>query len=105
MEYVNEKTTCKIRATFKDEDKVAVTPSSGTYSLYDEESETEILAPTAFTPTSNVHDFTITATQNQIIDSSNPFEVRLLTLTYNYGAGKSGTEDYRYKVKNLSRIS
>lgn len=105
MEYVNEKTSCKIRVTFKDEDKAAVTPSSGTYSLYDELSGTVILAPTAFTPTSNIHDFNISATQNQIIDSTKAFEVKLLTLTYNYGISKSGTEEYRYRVRNLNRIS
>lgn len=104
MDTVNERTTWIVNAAFKDENGVAVTPSSGKYSIVDERSGTEILASTAFTPSSASHDFEVTPTQNRILDAKNTFEERKLTLTFVYNATKEGTAEYSWSVKNLDKV-
>ncbi len=104
MKIVNEKSSAILTLTFEDESENAVTPDSGIYRIDDIDSGTEIKGDTAFTPSSSTHDITLTATENAIIDSTQPYETKLVTVTFVYGT-KQGTGEYQYKVRNLRKIS
>ena len=101
MDIVNERTTHIVRAAFTDENGDDVTPSTGFYSVFDEKSGTEILEATAFTPSSATHDFEITPEQNRILNSSNRFEERVLTLSFVYNSTREGTGNYKWAIKNM----
>lgn len=105
MEIVNERSTSIVAMTFRDETGALVTPSAGTYQIHDAASGTEIRAETPFTPAGSTHDITITDTENRILDASRNVEERIVTIKFTYGAGKPGTGEYRYIVKNLTKIS
>jgi hypothetical protein len=46
-------------------------------------------------------DLEITDEQNAIIRPRKPYEIRTITVEFDYGAGKHGTGQYRYKLLNL----
>ncbi len=105
MEIVNEKSTSVVTLTFRDESGALVTPSGGTYRIDDAALGTEIKADTPFTPVDSSHDITITSTENRILDATRNVEERIVTVSFTYGAGKNGNSEYRYSVKNLTKIS
>ena len=105
MDIVNEKSTSIVSLTFTDNTGALVTPSAGTYQIHDAASGTEIRAETPFTPTGSTHDITITATENRILDAARNVEERIVTVSFTFGAGKNGNGEYRYGVKNLTKIS
>ena len=105
MEVVNEGSSCVVQVSFCDENEDPVIPTVGTYRIDDVGSGTAICASTAFTPTAATHNIQISATENRILDATKQQERRLVTVTYQYGAGKQGTGDYTYLVKNLSKVS
>lgn len=107
MDLINEKTTYVVTATFKDEDLVLVTPTTVTYSLFDKSSGTTILEDTACsTPSSSSVDITISHSQNAIINSNLEKELKILTVSFTYdGGNKQGTDEHRYLVKNLKKIT
>jgi len=105
---VNEKSSCVIQVMFSDEDGNEVTPDSGTYRIDDVLTGTAIKAVTAFIPESNAYDIHISSAENAIINSSEVYEKKLVTITWSKVAGAvliTGTGAYMYKVINLSKIS
>lgn len=102
---VNEKTTSIVTLSFTDEAGNAVTPTSGTYRIDDIASGTQIKGDTSFTPGSSRHELTISDTENAILDADNERELRCVTVSVTYGAGKKCTAEYRYYVLNLLKIS
>lgn len=102
---VNEKSTAVLTVSFKDENGIAVAPSSGTYTITDVDSGTVITASTPFTPSGTTHDLTITPTENRILTTSNLFEKRKVTVTFTYLVTKQGTAEYIYLVNNLGNIT
>lgn len=100
---VNERTSLTLTVSFFDENEVAVTPDSATYRIDSMQGNrgTAVLAATAISPLSTTADLEITSNQNQIIRQRNPFEIKVVTVEFNYGGGKRGTAEYRYKVLNL----
>lgn len=105
MEIVNEKCTSIVSLTFRDETGDLVVPSAGSCQIHDAASGTEIRAETPFTPAGSTHDITITDSENRILDASRNVEERIVTVTFTYGAGKKGSGEYRYGVKNLAKLS
>lgn len=106
MDEVNENSTAIVTVSFKDEDNVAVTPTKAYYSLYCETTSIEIKAETELTGLGTTKDIEITSTENKIQTAANSKEIKLLTVRFTYNAGaKQGTGEYRYSVKNLSRIT
>ena len=105
METVNERTTSIITVAFFDEDEAAVTPSAASYKIDDIGSSTAILASTAIGALDTTVDLTITAAQNAILSETNLYESRKVTVTWTYGGGKQGTNEYIYRIKNLSGVT
>ena len=106
LDTVNEESTAVVTVSFENESEVAVTPDQAWYSLYCETNSTEILAETELTGLGTTKDITITAAQNAIIDTTVEFEIKILTVRFLYATStKQGTNQYRYKVMNLTRIS
>lgn len=100
---ITERTTLVLTVSFFDEDGVAVTPDSATYRIDSLQGTrgTAVLAATAITPLSTTADIEITSDQNQIIRQRNPYEIKVVTIEFEYGSGKRGTAEYRYRVLNL----
>jgi expansin (peptidoglycan-binding protein) len=104
MQTVNENSTAILTVTFTDENGDAAIPSGGQYTIYDVLSGITIKAWTDFTPSSATHDIEITDEENSIIDDTQLYETRRVTVKWKYGAGKSGTGEFIYRVKNLEQI-
>ena len=106
MDTVNKKTTYFVNITFKDEDGVEVTPTAAWYNLYCETNQSAILGDTSITGLSTSVDVVVTATQNDIITSTNKSEQKLMTVRFTYDGGQyQGTNEYRWVVQNLPRIA
>lgn len=104
MESVNEQSQSILTVNFRDEDYEPVTPSTFKYRIIDVASDTEIKATTTITPLSSSYDITMTANENRIIDATQPFEQRRVTVQWYSGATLIGTGDYVYKVLNLYMV-
>lgn len=100
---ITERTTLVLTVSFFDEDEVAVTPDSATYRITSLQGTrgTAVLAATAISPLNTTADIEITSDQNQIIRQRNPYEIKVVTIEFEYGSGKQGTAEYRYRVLNL----
>ena len=101
LDEFNERSSITVTCTFADEDAMPVTPDAATYRIDDEASKTNILPATAISPLSTSVDLEITDEQNAIIKSRKDFEIRTVTVEFDYGADKHGTAEYKYKLKNL----
>jgi hypothetical protein len=101
LDEFNERATTFITVTFSDEDGTLVTPDAATYRIDDEASRTNIQAATSIGSLSTSVDLEITSEQNAILRPRKPFEIRTVTVEFDYGAGKHGTGQYRYKLLNL----
>lgn len=100
---INDRTTMMLNVAFYDEDDAAVTPDSATYRIDAPNEGVVILASTAITGLSTTVDLTITAAQNGCVSEA-PFSERVITVTWVYAGGKQGTDEYRYRIKNLHGI-
>jgi hypothetical protein len=101
LDEFNERATTFITVTFTDEDGIPVTPDAATYRIDDEASRTNVQAATSVSPLSTSVDLEITSEQNAILRPRKPFEIRTVTVEFDYGAGKHGTAQYKYKLLNL----
>lgn len=111
---LNEASTAIIQLWFKDELEKNVTPSSVIWRLDDAillanndaqfgpYSAGEIVDDTTETPTSYKHTVYVPNTANIIINPDNIWEEKILTVKYTYGGSKIGTEEFRYRVKQLA---
>lgn len=101
---VNEKSTSYLSVTFKDKAGAAAAPASATYRIDCLTTGTAIKADTALAPAGSV-EITITPTENRIVTSGNARERRRVTVTANYGASDSVSEQYDYDVVDLSHVT
>lgn len=103
MNEVREKNTCVLACTFRDENGNPVTPDSAAYRIDDikESGDTPIVALTLFTPP----DIEVDAADNRILDPARNTELRRVTITWTYGSGKAGADEFDYLVRNLSKVS
>jgi hypothetical protein len=102
---VDEYNTFRVRASFKDDEASAVTPTSGTYRVDDITGGvvTSVVASTQFTPATTYYDIVIPHGANIILDQSHNEETRVVTVKFAYGAGRRGAKAYEYTLKNLRR--
>lgn len=105
MDEVNEKSTYVVVLSFKDENGVAVTPSSLTYRLDDEASGEEVIEDTVVTPVTTSYSVVIPSTSNLILNDDKKFEIKILTASFTYDTDKVGTDEHRYRLKNLSMMT
>lgn len=96
---VNEESSSYLTITFYDQDGVEAAPSSATYEVHDDASETEMLAETALPAGSSV-EVEMTPAANAIVNDENPVETRVVTIQALYGS-EAINEEYKYKVRNL----
>lgn len=102
LDEITERSTYIVRASFFDEDGVAVIPDSATVRIDDEKRKRNIRPVTALGGLSTFVDIEVTSDENHIIRSRQPYEVRIVTVEYDYdGSTKHGTAQYRYKLLNL----
>lgn len=108
---LNEGSTALISLWFRDENDKNVTPTEIIWRLDDvtlmsvNAVSGEIIDWTTEVPTTYKHTVSIPNTANMLINSSNNFEEKLMTVKYYYGSGNVGTEEFRYQVKNLAKIT
>lgn len=101
---VNERSSFALTISFFDENAVAVTPTAATYRIDDEASRRNIQPATSFPSLASSVDLWITSDQNFIIRSRQPYEVRTVTVEYDYESENGpahGTAEYKYKLINL----
>lgn len=96
---VKEGSSSFLTISFYDQDGVLEAPSSATYQVNDEESETVMLAETALPAGSSV-EVEMTPAINTIVDDGKEVETRVITVRATIGSEKAN-EEYKYKLKNL----
>lgn len=101
LDEVNERTSYTVTATFTDGDGDPVTPDAATWRIDDERNRTSIQPATAIGALSASVDLEITSEQNRIIKPRAVSEIRTVTIEFDYGSGKHGTGQYKYKLLNL----
>lgn len=102
LDEVTERSTSFVTATFRDEDSVLVVPDSATVRIDDEKRRVNIRPATALGSLASAIEVEITSDENRIIKSRSKYEVRTVTVEYDYdGSTKHGTAQYRYKLLNL----
>jgi hypothetical protein len=104
MEYVNEETTSYLTVTFYDKNGDPAAPTSATWEAIDLKSGAVLQAETALSPASSI-EITIPSSVNEIQDNTKEEEIRRITVIGVYGADDKVTQQYDYRVINLSRVS
>ena len=105
MDIVNEKTTYRIVVEFIAEDGAPVIPTFVTYQIDDVLSDENVLSSRSFVPSGSQYVITIPYSSNRVINSNNDTEERSITVVAIYGVGKQCTGEYRYKVRNLLKVT
>lgn len=103
----NERSDFPLSVSFLDEDGVAVIPDAATYRIDDERRRTNIQPSTAFPSLASTVDLWITSDQNFIIRSRSKYEIRTVTVEYDYtsdAGSKHATAKYEYKLINLHGV-
>lgn len=100
----NERSDFPIAVSFLDEDGVATVPTAATYRIDDELNRRNIRSAAPFPSLASSVDIWITSDENHIIRSRNAYEIRTVTVEYDYESDdgpKHATAQYRYKLINL----
>lgn len=104
LDECNERSHFVIAVSFLDEDGVLVVPTAATYRIDDELNRRNIQPATAISPLASSVDLWITSDQNFIIKPRSKFEVRTVTVEFDYESDVGpahSTAQYRYKLLNL----
>ena len=105
LDEVNERSTSVVTVAFTDEDGVAVTPTSASYRIDDKQRRVVILDTTNIGSLSTSVEIEITPAQNYIIRPRSQYEIRTLTVHYEWGSGKAANSEFRYKLLNLYGVN
>ena len=102
----NEKETGYVTLVFTDEDGTAVTPDSATYTLYDEETAAIINSrnQTAIGSLASSVDLELESLDN-IVTTGKVKEAHILFVEWVYNTNKLGKEEYRFFVRNLTKVT
>lgn len=102
MKTVSENTSCVLALTFLDQNGAPLTPNSGSFAIFDQESR-EIITPwTPFNPIGSVYNLLIPATVNQILKRDHESEVRVVSIIAVYDGGSAqATGEFSYEVDKL----
>ena len=104
---VSERSDFPLSVSFLDEDSQPVTPDAATYRIDDEKNRRNIRSSTSIGSLASTIDIWITSDENHIIRSRNDYEVRTVTVEYDYtsdAGAKHATAEYRYKLINLHGV-
>ena len=102
---VNERTTQVITVAFNDKNGDTVNPSAATYRLDDKQRRVVIVDTTSIGSLATSVDIEITPAQNYIIRPRSVYEIRTLTVHYEWGSGRAANSEYRYKLMNLYGVN
>lgn len=100
----NERSDFPIAVSFLDENGVAAVPTAATYRIDDEPNRRAIRSSTSFPSLASSVDIWITSDENFIIRPRSPYEIRTVTVEYDYDSDdgpKHATAQYKYKLINL----
>jgi hypothetical protein len=101
MRTIREKSRQKFSVTFEDEDRVAFIPSTIRYRLDDKtDCKVTVIDWTTVAPQSEI-EITIPSEANRIINTCNPYELRVLTIQSDYDTDNQLSEELEYQVSNL----
>ena len=101
LDECNERSTWLVDVAFFDDEGAPVTPDAATVRIDDEKRRVNIRPQTAIAPLDDTVTIEITSDENYIIRPRSKYEVRTVTVEFDYGIGRHGTTQYRYKVINL----
>jgi hypothetical protein len=107
LDIVNERSAWPVTAAFTDDNGEPVTPTGATYRVDDEASRTNIVPVTSISPLSSSVDIVVTSDQNFIIRRRKKYEVRTVTVEFDYSSSHGpahATGQYKYKLLNLTTI-
>lgn len=104
MDIVNERGTWISTIAFTDEDNAAVTPTLAKYRIDDIGSGAAVRENTVISSLSTSVEINWTEADTQILDSSQPYETRKLTVWYEWATGQNSEQAYLL-VKNLGGIT
>jgi hypothetical protein len=101
----NERTDFDLEVSHEDKDGNALTPTTSFYSIHDVASATDVRAWTAYAVDgAGLGTISVTASDTAILTAANAYEERVLTIQGTYGVSKEFAEEYRFRVKNLTKI-
>lgn len=86
---------------FEDEDLQQFTPGTVRYRVHDPDTDLELLEWTSVAPDGTVS-IILPASINRIVDDSNAFETRVLTVQSDYDTDNQLSKHLEYRVENLS---
>lgn len=87
---IRANTTSVHTVYFYDEGNTPVQPSSGSYQVKDVNTNTLVVTPTSFTPSTPYYQIVLTPAQNAMLTSTDLVENRELKITFVYGGTKQG---------------
>lgn len=100
MDIVNERSRAGWRFIPEDEDLEPFTPDTMRWRLHDKDTGVELVAWTDVDPTDP--QVIVPADANRILDDSNAYETRILTVQSDYGTDNQLSNDREYRVVNLA---
>lgn len=104
MAEVDENSTAYLTATFRDKAGAAAQPTSAHYVIHDGDSDAEIRASTALSPTAGVVEITLNKTDNTMQDTSKSTEIRKVTVVGLYGSNDEINKIFKYRLNNLEHV-
>ncbi len=108
MDIVNERSNWTSKVSFIDQDRNPVTPDSASYRIDDVGSLTEIRSETPLEVEATEIDIKWESTDTAILDKSHPFELRRMTVSWQYlddnDELQDGNEQYLLHVRNLPGV-
>jgi len=99
----NEKSQVTISVRPVNKEGVLFTPTTARYRMDDLHSRTEKVAWATLTPSTKMT-ITIPGSSNDIINSGNKFEDKIVTVQLDQGLTSEHNQDYKYRVTNLEFI-
>lgn len=103
-EEINERSAAVLTVAFFNKDGDPAAPASVTYRIDCLSTKTAIRVATSISPGLTI-DIPLTSEDTRIINQSNAYETRLVTVTAVYTSDYSSSDEYEYTVKNLSKVS
>jgi len=101
---INDRTTLVLTLTFRDEDDALVVPTAATYRIDDVLTGSVVKARTSLTGLASSMELEITSAQNAAIGEAT-LQERVVTVEFDYGASRHGSDEYRYYVRNLLGVT
>lgn len=95
-------TTSSHPVKFIDENGTSITPTSMTYQVIDSLTNSVVVTPQVVTPGGNSYNIILTPTQNVFKTGTNHIERKIITGTYSYTGGKTGTFELDYTLTDMT---